>query len=67
VSDAETLRQAADIMEPFGFVHAAIAEGLRNDAKRLDSGVIPDDLAETLELARGYLPAPSPPVAEGKA
>lgn len=52
---AEQLRQAADVMQDFGFVHAAIAEGLRNEADRIDSGEQAEALPESLNLARTYL------------
>lgn len=52
---AETLRRAADVMQGFGFVHAAIADGLRNEADRLDSGEQAEPEPESMNLARTYL------------
>ena len=52
---AEVLRRAADHMEGFGFVHAAIAEGLRSEADRIESGEQAEADPESIELARAYL------------
>lgn len=51
---AATLRRGAAAMKGIGFIHDAIAEGLVNDAKRLEAGQITDDLPEALALARSY-------------
>lgn len=52
---AEILRRAADVMEGYGFVHAAIAEGLRKEAARIESGEQAEALPTSLDLARTYL------------
>lgn len=52
---AEILRRAADVMEGFGVVHAAIAEGLRVEAARIESGEQAEPEPESLDLAHAYL------------
>lgn len=52
---ADLLRRAADEMESYGFIHAAIAEGLRAEAARIESGEQAEAEPESLQLAITYL------------
>lgn len=52
---AELLRRAAREMEGYGFIHATIAEGLRAEADRIDSGEQAEPEPESLQLAHTYL------------
>jgi hypothetical protein len=52
---ADILRRAADYMEDFGFIHAAIAEGLRAEAAEIDAGTRSAAEPESLSLALTYL------------
>jgi hypothetical protein len=67
LNEAERLRAGARgiraVVAPDAIVMNAIAEGLDNDAARLDRGEPVDDLAESLNLADGfaeYVPADLP-------